>query len=601
MPRLIAVIFSLLGSAALAQHAGVSVQEGPHYVGEPVIVRVTAEGFEEDPQPQCQAGSTPAGLSLQLAGVRPSVSSVTQVINGKVNSYRRVSYTFDFHAIAQEPGTYRVAPFAISQAGREVRTRPFDLHVRDIESDDDMRVALILPGGTIYAGQRVPVTVQWWYAGEPREVRNLAIRSPLFDQFTFVDQEVSRDDTVLPIQTKKGTLQIKADAERKTLDGRSFVVFSAQRQLVAEKPGSIELAPITASIEKITRWGVDFFGRRQPVGTAKVRTIGKPQILQIQPLPLGQAPPSFAGAVGRGFTIAVKADRTVLRAGDPIVLTVTVRGDGDLTRAGPPRLSAQGGLDPSQFRPPAGDVAGTVTDEGKQFSMTVRVLDASVSQVPPISYSWFDPGGEQFETTTSRPIALQVLPTQMVTAQDVVSAHDSSPSASGEQQPEGTRPADTSDAADVGTKPFDLTGADLAIEPDVDRLLIPESGRFGGYRTHAAIYTGSLAMILLGWWRRQVAQADPQLQQQRKAIKQDIQSIHSAARLPRQEAAAQIATALRRLSSQSAGERRDQIDRLLAECDAVAYAPVGTDTQPLDGTLHQSASELAKAVMKEAS
>ena len=36
--------------AVLAQQAQV-VHEGPHYVGEPFLIRVAAEGFEEDPTP----------------------------------------------------------------------------------------------------------------------------------------------------------------------------------------------------------------------------------------------------------------------------------------------------------------------------------------------------------------------------------------------------------------------------------------------------------------------------------------------------------------------------------------------------------------------
>src|SRR5690606_12496777 len=44
----------LLTAPAVAQQATVAVQEGPYYVDDPVLVRVTVEDFEESPQPTCE-------------------------------------------------------------------------------------------------------------------------------------------------------------------------------------------------------------------------------------------------------------------------------------------------------------------------------------------------------------------------------------------------------------------------------------------------------------------------------------------------------------------------------------------------------------------
>ncbi len=592
-----AAVFSLATSVS-AQRVSVAAQEGPHYVGEPMVIRITAEGFDQDPQPECLAGSPTAGLSLQLVGVHPNVSSFTQVINGKVSRYQQVVYTFDFHATVKKSGRYRVAPFTVSQSGRQFSTKAFELRFVDIQTDDAMRVALVLPNGPVYPGQEVPVEIQWWYAGDLNEVRGLKIRSPLFDQFAFSDLDPSRGDTTLPISTQKGTVQLKAHVRRKTLDGREFVVFSSQRKMMVEDTGTIKLAAITASIEKVTRWGVGFFGSRQPVATVKMRSVGRPQTLDVKPLPLDQAPPGFAGGVGRGFTIGVEADRTVLHAGDPVVLVFTVQGDGNLQQAGPPKLTAEGGLDPKQFRLPTGDAAGTMTDHGKRFTMTVRVLDESVSQLPPVPYAWFDPYSQRFETTTSQPIALRVLPSDLVTAQDVVSAGQEQQVVNATSALAVTPPVQSQ--AKI-TPSSDLTGADLAIQTDVNRLLNHKSGYLSGWLTHTGIYVVSLTAILIGWCRRRTTDVDPELRQRRKAVRADVKVICRAVTLPRQEAAGQIAVALRRLASRAGVESRDQIDRLLAECDAVAYAPVADGSATLDGSICQRASAVARAVKKEVS
>ena len=106
---------------------------------------------------------------------------------------------------------------------------------------------------------------------------------------------------------------------------------------------------------------------------------------------------------------------------------MTLRGSGNLENASLPPLSADGGLDPRQFRLPAGEVAGTLDNDGKKFSVTVRVEDEAVSEIPAIAYSWFDPTEEAYRTTRSKPIALRVMPARIVSATDVVTAAKKTP------------------------------------------------------------------------------------------------------------------------------------------------------------------------------
>lgn len=594
---LIVLAFMLVpASRSLAQQARVAVQEGPYYLGEPLLIRVTAKGFEEKPQPTCEPGSIPPGLAVKMVAVRPSVSSFTEIINGRVTSYRRVSYEFDFHAVAEKPGRYTIPEFTVRQDKRVARTRGLNLRIQDIETDEDMRVALVLPSEGVYAGEHVPVTVEWWYAGSINEVRNLTIRSPIFDQFAFIDEPSAKEDTVLPIETQKGTLQLKATVEKRVLEGRAFTVLSAKRLLVADQPGEHEVAAITANIEKVTRWGYDLFGSRQPAATVRLRAIGKSLKLVIRTLPLEKAPPSFGGAVGRGFTISVKADRTVVRVGDPIKLTVTVRGDGNLEDAGLAPLSASG-LDPRQFRSPGGDVAGTLSRGGKSFVLTVRVIDGSVTEIPPVAYSWFDTKRREFQTVESDPIALRVLPAQVIGAKDVVSGSSLQKKIADAEEPP---PSTARSVAPGGSaRRYDLTGADLAIETDPTRLLLVESERFGGPRVRSAIYISSVLLLLLGWIWRRASEVDSERLMRRKLIKRQVSQIARAQGLPCHEAASEIAAAMRRMAVQANGEMRGEIENLVAECDSLAYAPDGDKEAPIDQTLFQRALTVARAIAKE--
>lgn len=589
-------------SDGFGQQAKVAWQEGRLYVGDPLLVRVTAADFDEQPQLVCEPGPLPPGLSLAMVDMSPQVSSYTQIINNRVTTSREVVYVFNFHAVAEAPGVYTIPGFTVRQGKRQASTGAANLEVRDIELDRNIRIALVLPGGPVYPGQRVPVTVEWWYAGQINDVRNLNIRSPLFDRFNFIDEPAGREDTLLPIQTEKGTRQLKAQLTRRTLDGLQFVVVSATRRLVVDQPGEHELAPITVNIERVTRWGRDFFGARRPLATVRLRAIGKAQKLTVEPLPRAAAPASFGGAVGQGFTVAVTADRTVVRVGDPITLTITVRGSGNLDNAGLVPLSAlagvagpsgAAGLDPQWFRLPSADAAGALSKDAtaKQFTATIRVLAESVSEVPPIPYSWFDPQTGKYETTYSDPIALRVLPAQVVGAADVVSG--SIPGGDPEAPPPVAPDRPTADLR------FDLTGADLTIEPDPARLLIDEARRYGGGPALALIYGGSLLLIAVAWWHRRVAEVDLELWRLRRLLKDQLKQIVQAAKFPRQKAASQIAAALRQIASCANGDGRVQIDRLLAECDVLAYAPDADASATIDAGLRDRAITLARTIVDE--
>lgn len=606
MPRPIQIMATfatwLVSATAAGQQARLDIQEAPYHVGEPVLIRITTADFDKTPQPTCEPGVLPAGLSVDLVRADSNQRIFQTVINGRVTTRQERDFQFDFHAVAEKHGIYRVPPFVVTQGNKTARTGPLNLKVQEITLDANMRVVLHLPSDVVYPGQRVPVTIEWWYAGDSDDVRyetTLNIRSPLFHLFSFIDQPVRHDEVSLPIMTSEGRVALKADVSNRTLDGRVFLVVSASHLMEVNEPGEHELAPITATVEKVTRWGRDFFGRSRPLATTRIRAIGKSQKLVVQPLPLDEAPPSFAGAVGRGFTMDLKADRSVVRVGDPITLTITLRGEGNLERIGLPKLSivahAGGGeLDDNYFRLPSDEVAGELLPDGagKMFAITVRVLDQTVSEIPPIAYSWFDPQREVFDTTYSSPIALRVLPTQVVGASDVVSG---SPEPSPRQTADPT-PAPAAGDSGTTTMHLDFAGADLAIETSAAHLLVDESQQFGGVLVRRGIYIVSILVMLTAWLWRRTVEMDPQVMARRKLLKEQAKQISQASRFPRQQAAGQIAAALRQIEAHTDGDERGQIDRLLAECDVLAYAPNADGTQQIDAGLHERAMSMARMI-----
>ncbi|NLF71641.1 MAG: protein BatD [Candidatus Anammoximicrobium sp.] len=630
--QLLALTLLAVAWPVLAQDVRVQVatQEPPYYVGEPAVIQFTVEGFDEQPEPTCEMTRdkpTP-GLRGQLAETHPSVFSQIVQRNGQLYQAKSVTYRIDYLVIADQPGEHTVGPFVIKQGTKQVRVESLKLKFQAVPADPNQRVRLILPDRPIYPDQRVPVRIEWWYAGDFDDVLKLRIYSPLFDQFRFApDPPPPRGASRLPIDTKDGSLALAAEVREQALDGKRFTVVTATRTLIPDRVGEFPLAPIIASVRKVTQWARDrspfgdldsgFGGslfrdlmgdRRRPASTELVRASGEPQQIVVQPFPLEGRPASFAGAVGKGFAIDVTADRTVVRVGDPIRLAVTLRGDGNLDNASLPPLSADGGMNPDQFRLPEGEIAGTMSEgsdksakpgvskkpdsvPAKQFQVSVRVTDESVSEIPALAYSWFDPDSQTYQTTRSKPIALRVMPAQVVSAADVVSSPARNPDAAADA---AGRKTDSTQVALAGPRQptFSLSGADLAIEPDAGTVLRDSSGRFGGVFP-GLVYAAGLLLLVAAVVDRKRRDIDPAANATVRNVRWQHARIVQAGGLSKQQAAEEIAAAIRALVADLPDVARADADAVIADCEAVAYALNSVGESRLDAGLVGRATAVA--------
>ncbi|MBM4090943.1 MAG: protein BatD, partial [Planctomycetes bacterium] len=438
-----------------------------------------------------------------------------------------------------------------------------------LENDPDMRIGMSLPEGPVYAGQQVPITIRWSYAGDINAVQyafaNLQIRSPLFDQFRFKD-EPARTQTTLTIATAKGNVEIGATVSKETLEGRESYVVTGQRTLIADKPSDYEAIPITCRTKKVVRWSRDLFGDLVAREDAPALAAGTPLTFTIKPLPLSNRPESFAGAVGSGFSIDVAADRSVVRVGDPITLTISVRGDGNLENVPLPQLSADNGLSPDVFQVPAEQPAGTFDGKTKEFKVTIRVKEPSVEQIPAIAFSWFDPVKESYGTGRSKPIALQVTEARVVSTADVVSAPMAGDRA---EKPAGSGKGAQADPSASG---LSLVGANLAIERDVSRLAVDATAS-ESYRTIAAgMYAVAAAVVLGGVVARSRARRDKGKAMKKARLRSFRRTIESARSQSPREAAEQIAHVMRQLLGDCDAVARREADHLVLECENAIFA-----------------------------
>ncbi len=604
--QLIAVLVAIACVAAEAQDIQVQIatEEPPHYVGVGAIVQLTVEGLEAEPEPKCTIEASAKEIRARLSGISPRIMQQMFQSGNQIRRIQRVTHTIQFRVTASKPGEYEIGPFLISQNGTEKRVEPIKMSFQEVPTTDDMRIKLIMPE-TAYPDQRVPVKIEWWFAGDTENINDLNIESPLFDDFRFApDPPAPRGKSRIPIQTSQGMISLPATARVELSNGKQFTVVTGERTLIPNRPGEFEIAPITATIELVTEWerrrrsAFDDFGfgsslfdeafgsGRRAAKVELFRAEDEPFSFQVKPFPSENRPQSFSGAVGKGFSLEVAADRTVVRVGDPIRLTLKLRGDGNIEGAALPSLSADGGLDPERFRLPEGDVAGAFDDKqhSKQFTVSVRVLDESISEIPAIAYSWFDVDKEAYQTTRSKPIALRVMPAQVVGAESVVT-NQRGKSPGGQQASN----ADTETPTQRTARTFSLSGADLAIERDPGRLIVGSTSLLANKSFQLAGYTLGSLCLLIAFVDRRRRQVDPAVRKAAAAIRAQRSRISAAAQLPVKEAAKQIADALQAAAAEFPEADRSTIHALMSECESIAYKPSGNEQTRIEQDLIERA------------
>jgi len=582
---LLVVLLDLSSVHGWTQSASLqTTQRPPYYSGIPLELLVVAEGFDETPQPKLEF-EQPSNASLELVGVSPNVSSNIQIINGRMTQSRSVVFKYHLRFLAKNVGNYQVGPFVVVQGNTRKRVAGARIDVGKVPRATNQNIKLILPPSDLYVGQRIPISLEWWVESSGVEnLINQQAQVPLFDRqddFQFYDEDKQEDNT-FSILLNSGQQAFPANVRSDQKQNKTYVVWKIDRVMVPLKSGSFDIEPASVNVDEGLRWQRDLFGRRTATQARKLRVDGKQLKFTVLPVPMKGRPTSFAGAVGKGVVLEVSADRSVVQVGDPINVTLILKGGAEVENASLPSVAAD--LPDTDFRIPDGKIAGEYIGDGKRFELVIRVLNDRVREIPPISYSWFDPNLKEFQTTRSRPIALSVKAAQMVSAQDVVRAKEFE-TASEEEEPETpkitkeTRPA------------FTLSGADLSINKDID-LLTHSSGKFlGGWIQQGMCYTLAFMFLVMAPLIKRRADMDPAVTRKSKELQLQREVISTAA------SPGDLSDALRRMAVVADVVSRKEYESVLAECDALEYAPDGANSK-IDTNVRNQALALADEMLE---
>jgi tetratricopeptide (TPR) repeat protein len=340
------------------------------------------------------------GFELSYRGPSTQVS----IMNGQMNASVQHRYAL----LAMQPGRFTVGPFSAEYKGTQYQTASFNVEVvpaaqgsqaqagGDPGGQRALRLNLSVPRSEVYLNERLPIDINL-YVGP---VRAGDVQYPIFTADGF-----SIDKFTEPTQ------------HQESIDGQTVQVLHFQTTLMPLRSGALSIGPaaLTLSVYDRRRGGGGFFDDSFFADRHPVTLRSDPVVLNVLPLPEEGKPPSFSGAVG-SFTLDVSAAPVELNAGDPVTLTMTVRGQGHLPDTAAPALSTTRGFRTYETH------ATKSEGDSKSFEQVLIPTDPRVAAVPAVRFSFFDPEKRRYEVLDSQAVGLTVRPPQQPQHAEIVSS-----------------------------------------------------------------------------------------------------------------------------------------------------------------------------------
>jgi hypothetical protein len=312
-----------------------------------------------------------------------SESINTVIVNGNLTTTR--SHTFA--VIPSQMGKFTIPPLSVEIGGQTLTSQPIVLTVgkTGAVSTNTAFLKLIIPKNQVYIGEILPLEIQLYY-------------------------QAIRGGEAPHIKEEGFTLgkMIQGGESATVLNGRQYNILPLKTYVIPVKIGTIDIGPATMDLQVMRpNSRVDFFGR--PVDFQAATIQSQPETLQILPLPKENVPPTFNGAVG-AFSLVVSASPTNVAVGDPITVKVQIAGTGALDSV---TLPTQEGWQQFKLYPPTsefqpGDPSGI--SGTKTFSLTAVPQNLDIKELPPFSFSFFDPNQRTYRTVTQPAVPLIVRP-----------------------------------------------------------------------------------------------------------------------------------------------------------------------------------------------
>jgi hypothetical protein len=149
-----------------------------------------------------------------------------------------------------------------------------------------------------------------------------------------------------------------------------------------------------------------------------VYAIADPLVVTVREPPLEGRPADYIGAIGR-FDCGAAISPSEAKVGDPMTLTIWLRGTGTLDRATAPRLQDEPGI-VEQFK--VYDATEETDEDVRKFTYSLRPKVAGVAEFPEVTMAYFDVQQGEYVTLRTKPVPIEVSVAEQLQSRDIAVA-----------------------------------------------------------------------------------------------------------------------------------------------------------------------------------
>ncbi len=354
------------------------------------MCRITIRGNRQAPAPDL-----PPIQGFQAVGTS-SEQSFSMGPNGAESS---ISYLYQLAAL--EAGTFQIGPFGYRLDNQVHSLGPVEVTV--VAGDSSGSSASARQEDFLFA--TLAASHSEAYVQQP-----VNLELSLYWRDLNLDREIGLNDFDTTGFRLGGWQELPVN--RETIRGQVFEVRRFRCQAIPLTAGTFTLSP-RIRVQVLVRqsrsrpdpfFGGAFddmlFGRFR----AEPADVGVPPIsVVIRDLPTEGRPASFGGAVGQ-FRLEAIAQPREVAVGEPITLLLRVLGQGNWDTVTAPTVDAS-----DDFRRYEAKLVGQDAAAGqKTFELVMIPKQAGITNLPGISFSYFDPVAGRFETQHQDPLPIRV-------------------------------------------------------------------------------------------------------------------------------------------------------------------------------------------------
>ncbi len=376
----------------------VSLDRNKISLGSSIQLNLSFQGTQDIPAPDL---GTIEGIDWQYLGP----STMMSIFNSKVST----SIIHMYRVIPLKTGKFMIPSFTVTYKGKDYSSSPIALEVvkqpvglspeqgnqnssLDEQALED-RIFLVMEVDKkkAYLNEIIPVRIKLY-------VNKLAVRDIQYPEI--VSEGFSVEKLAKPNQY------------REVLGGIACNVIEFNTEIFALRAGELNLGPAKLKcnllIKKESRrhprsflfdddFFEDFFGRYQSY-PLNLKSAG--YTLTIMDLPRKGKPDGYQGAVGN-YKFYLEANPKEVKVGDPITLKMLVIGEGNFKTVKAPEFNP--GDDFKIY-----DSEVKLSQSGKMFEQVIIPKKDSITEIPMVSFTFFDTESGTYKTLKKGPRAITV-------------------------------------------------------------------------------------------------------------------------------------------------------------------------------------------------